>query len=147
MIAFKSAKRIELDFGCNAVPIPCNCPYEYWDGDKMEGRGLLSMKHLAVQAGLGSLGKNTLFIHRRFGNLLTLGVILTDLELHSDPLSRNLCITDCRKCIEACPVSAIEDGSVNQKLCREHTYGKTARGFDTVDCNRCRIICPLNKGS
>ena len=30
-------------------------PYEHWDSDKLEGRGLLSMKHMAVQAGLGTL--------------------------------------------------------------------------------------------
>lgn len=144
LIAFKSAKWIEQSFHCNAIPIPCDVPYEYWDSEKMEGRGLLSLKHLAVQAGLGLMGKSTLFIHQNFGNMVTLGAILTDMELQSDPLSQNLCIANCRKCIDSCPVNAIDNGTVNQKLCRVHTYGKTARGFDTVDCNQCRIVCPLN---
>lgn len=143
-VAFKSAKKIEDSFRCTAVPIPCDSPYEYWDSDKMEGRGLLSMKHLAVQAGLGSIGKNTLFMNRHFGNMVTLGAILTDLELQSDTLLESICIDQCRKCIESCPVSAIDNGSVNQKACREHTYGKSKRGFDTVDCNRCRTVCPMN---
>lgn len=146
LIAFKSAKMIEQNFRCNAIPLPCDVPYEYWDSDKMEGRGLLSLKHIAVQAGLGSMGKNTLFIHRHFGNMVTLGAILTDLELPSDALSENLCIADCSICIDSCPVHALEDGSVNQKLCREQTYRKTARGFNTVDCNQCRIICPHSCG-
>lgn len=144
IISLKSAKMIEKGFNCIAVPIPCDSPYEYWDSDKMEGRGLLSMKHIAVQAGLGSLGKSSLFISRRYGNMVTLGAILTNLDLQSDTLSEDNCISNCRKCIEACPVQAIDDGVVNQGLCRKNTYGKTERGFDTVDCNRCRTVCPMN---
>lgn len=143
-IAFQSAKKIEDGFGCIAIPMPCDIPYEYWDSDQMEGRGLLSMRHLAVQAGLGSIGKNNLLINQRFGNMVTLGAILTDLELPSDALSENMCMDSCRKCVEACPVNALGNGCVNQRLCREHTFGKTERGFDTVECNRCRVVCPMN---
>ena len=143
-IAFKSAKKIEGTFRCIAVPIPCDSPYEYWDSEKSEGRGLLSMKHAAIQAGLGSLGKNTLFMNKHFGNMVTLGAILTNLELPSDMISEGICITGCNKCVKACPVKAIENGTVNQKLCRKNTYGKTERGFDTVDCNICRTLCPVN---
>ncbi|MDR2470184.1 MAG: hypothetical protein LBD27_06885, partial [Tannerella sp.] len=75
--------------------------------------------------------------------MLTIGAILSDLELTSDPLSESVCMEKCRKCINACPVDAIESGFVNQKLCRTYTYGKTKRGFDTVDCNRCRTVCPV----
>jgi predicted O-methyltransferase YrrM len=50
------------------------------------------------------------------------------------------------KGIVSCPANAIENGTVNQKLCRTHTYGKTKRGFDTVDCNRCRTVCPMCYG-
>ena len=39
------------------------------------------------------------------------------------------------------------DGSVDQKRCRINTYGKTARGFDTVDCNNCRTVCPMRFGN
>jgi epoxyqueuosine reductase QueG len=143
-IAFLSAKKIEKEFSCIAVPIPCDGPYEYWDNEKMEGRGLLSMKHIALKAGLGSLGKNTLLMNEKLGNLLTLGAILTDLELESDPIPKSCCAPECRLCIEACPVDAIKSGSIDQKLCRVNTYGKTERGFDTVDCNRCRTVCPIN---
>jgi len=102
------------------------------------------MKHAAVQAGLGSLGKNTLFISKHYGNMVILGAILTNLTLPSDMVSENICITNCNKCAESCPVQAIANGTVNQKLCRENTYNKTERGFDTVDCNKCRVVCPIN---
>lgn len=143
-IAFKSAKEIEKHCRCVAVPLPCDGPYEYWDSGNMEGRGLVSMKHIAVQAGLGSLGKSSLFLSKQYGALMTLGAILTNLDLPSDALTESLCIPNCRKCVDACPVHAIQNGAVNQKLCRNHTYGKTERGFNTVDCNACRIVCPMN---
>ncbi|WKY42819.1 hypothetical protein Q5O14_09015 [Eubacteriaceae bacterium ES2] len=51
------------------------------------------------------------------------------MELEEDPLCENICIDGCQKCIDSCPVQAIEKGSVNQKSCRAHTYGKTERDF------------------
>lgn len=145
-ISFHTAKVIEKAYDCVAVPLPCDSPYEFWESDTLRGRGLLSMKHAAVLSGLGTLGKNTLFLHPVFGNLLTIGALLTDLDLPSDPLCEQLCIPGCTKCLDACPVHAIESGQVNQEACRLYTYGKTARGFDTVDCNRCRTVCPLKYG-
>lgn len=145
-IAFKAAKIIERRFNCTCVPIPCDSPYEYWDEESRTGRGLISMKHTAVAAGLGTLGKSTLLLNRQFGNLLTVGAILTDLDLPSDEMSESLCIPSCTKCIDSCPAGAICDGTVNQKLCRNHTYGTNKRGFGTTDCNICRVVCPMKYG-
>lgn len=145
-VALKAAKELEKRFGCFAVPLPCDSPYEYWDSDTFTGRGLISMKHAAVFSGLGSLGKNTLLINPVYGNLLTIGAILTDLELESDELCSDLCINCCTRCLDSCPVHAIQNGSVNQKLCRNYAYGETERGFSTVECNRCRSVCPLKYG-
>ena len=143
-ISFSIAKYLEQTYNCKAIPIPCDSPYEYWDAGNMEGRGILSMKHIAMKAGLGSIGKNSLFACREYGNAVTLGCVLSDLELASDNVMQKLCVDGCNRCEESCPASAIRGGFVNQKKCREHTYGKTARGFDTVDCNVCRTVCPLN---
>lgn len=142
-VALQGAKRLEEELGATAVPLPCDAPYEYWEKETLTGKGLLSMKHSAVLAGLGTLGKNSLLIHPKYGNLLTLGAILTDLELRSDALCEEVCIRGCRRCVDACPVHAIHNGIVDQSLCRPHSYGKTARGFETVDCNRCRVVCPV----
>jgi epoxyqueuosine reductase len=145
-IAFKAAKEIERRFGGFAVPLPSDGPYEYWDQEKMEGRGLISMKHAAVLAGIGTLGKNTLLLNEKFGNMLTPGAVLSDLDLDSDPQAENICLENCDLCIKNCPVQALGGKSVNQKKCRLNTYGKTARGFATVDCNKCRMICPMRFG-
>lgn len=145
-ISFLASKRIEEQLGGNAVPIPCDGPNEYWEPENLTAKGMISMKHTAVLCGLGQLGKSSLLLNPIFGNRLTVGAILTDLELKSDELSENICIAGCTKCEDACPVRAIQNQQVNQKLCRPNTYGKTARGFGTVNCNQCRSVCPMRLG-
>lgn len=145
LIALKSAKLAEKEFGAVFVPLPCDSPYDYWEADALKGKGMISMKYAAVKCGLGSVGKNSLLINPEFGNRLTVGAVLTELELEPDPIMEELCIPECKKCIEACPVGAInESRQVEQSLCRIHAYGSNARGFDTVDCKRCREACPYS---
>lgn len=139
---FKLSKEIEEQFACHAIPLPCNTPYEYWDAEKLTGKGLLSMKHVGEACGLGEIGKSTLLLNRKFGNRLVLGAVLTNLTLQSDPLETGICVSTCSICKDNCPVNAIKDGYVDQKLCRPYAYGKTERGFNTTDCNLCRAFCP-----
>lgn len=146
-IAFHTAKHIEEHYGGFAVPLPSDGPYDYWDAEKMHGRGLISMKHAAAAAGLGKLGKNTLLLNSKYGNMLILGALLTDLDLASDPPANSICIEDCNLCISNCPVGALDSSPVNQKSCRTNTYCTNARGFDTVNCNKCRTICPMKYGT
>ncbi len=145
-ICLLAAKKLEKEFKAVAVPMPCDGPYEYFDKETLTGKGLISMKHAAVLAGLGEIGKNSLLINPQYGNLLTIGAVLVDLNLESDELCENICIKGCTRCIQKCPVHAIEDKKVNQALCRKNTYRKTSRGFDTVCCNLCRIVCPMRYG-
>ncbi|MDF2595779.1 MAG: hypothetical protein K0R69_2120 [Clostridia bacterium] len=133
--------------GGTAVPLPCDSPYEYWDSERLEGRGLLSMRHAALSAGLGSMGKNTLIINKTFGNMVNIGALLTDLALESDPPAEDLCRKECQICLKACPSKALSNAAVNQKLCRQHTYTTNGRGFEVCNCNRCRILCPLALGT
>lgn len=145
-IAFKAAKEIERLRGGYAVPLPADSPYEYWDAEKLEGRGLISMKHAAVLAGLGTLGKSTLLLNEKFGNLLTVGAVLTELDLDSDPPAESICIEGCNICIKNCPAQALDGHKADQQKCRQNTYGTNARGFSTVNCNRCRVVCPMRFG-
>ncbi|MBP7460631.1 MAG: epoxyqueuosine reductase [Candidatus Delongbacteria bacterium] len=145
-IALLTAREMERQYGGYAVPLPSDTPCEYWDADNMEARGLISMKHAAVWAGLGTLGKSTLLLNEQYGNTLTLGAVLSELDLPSDPPAVNLCLENCRLCLDHCPSGALTGEGVIQRKCRLHTYGTTARGFDTVNCNICRIICPMRFG-
>lgn len=135
---------VEIEkLGGIAVPVPSDSPYEYWDNDKKEGRGVLSMKHAAVLAGIGCMGKNTLIINKKFGNMINIGTVLTNLDLKSDQLAENLCIENCRKCLDECPQKALDGVTIIQKLCRERSHGRNEKGFDVCNCNRCRMICPM----
>ena len=145
-IVLHTAKWMEAEYGCTCVPLPSDAPNEYWDAKTKTAKGLLSMKHLAVGCGLGQIGKSSLLLNSKYGNRLNLGGLLTNLKLQSDEIAEGICIPGCTVCIDHCPSHAIQNGTVIQKLCREQTYGKTARGFDTVDCNRCRSLCPRRNG-
>jgi epoxyqueuosine reductase QueG len=140
-IALLTAVEIE-NLGGIAVPLPSDTPYDYWERETLTGKGLISMRHAAVRAGLGSIGKNTLVINETYGNMLNFGAVLTDLELRPDELSRELCTQNCRRCIDACPQHALDGTTANQSLCRPYAYGSNDRGFGIVNCNRCRLACP-----
>jgi len=140
------ARQIEQESGGFAVPIPCDLAGA-WDEKTLTAHGIVSVKHLAVQAGIGFMGKNTILCNERFGNLMTVGAILLSIDLPSDALCKNYCPPKCHICIDNCPAHAIrEDGTVDQALCRPIAYGKTFRGYGTVECNRCRMLCPLRFG-
>ncbi len=145
-IAFAACRKLEAQ-GITCVPVPCDGPYEHWEPERLHGRGVLSMRHAAVLAGIGSMGKNTLVMNRRFGNRLNIGAFLTDLSLESDPRAEELCIANCRRCLDACPQNALDGVTVRQDLCRPHTYGVNGRGFSVCNCNRCRTVCPFAKGT
>lgn len=139
---------LELEtLGCRAVPIPSDEPYDYWDETRRHGQGILSLKHAAVRAGLGQMGKNTLLLNEQFGNLLWLGAVLADKELASDPVADyQVCIADCRLCLDACPAHALNGLSVEQRKCREVSAKCTEGGGGVLICNLCRKICPRHRG-
>jgi epoxyqueuosine reductase len=126
-----------------AIPIPAAEPYEYWDDARRHGRGILSLKHAAEIAGLGRIGKNTLLINEKFGNRLWLGAVVTDLELQPDPPAKQLCVGTCVKCLEACPQSALDGVTIDQKKCREIVGSCSEGGGWYYACFKCRIACPF----
>ncbi|MBI5114858.1 epoxyqueuosine reductase [Candidatus Poribacteria bacterium] len=102
--------------GHPSVPLGAYLPLlmregKYW--------GIVSLKHAAVRAGLGTMGKNTLLINEEFGNRLRLGGVLTTAPLPAgNPLPKSLCIQDCQTCVEVCPVQALNgQGGISQYKC------------------------------
>jgi epoxyqueuosine reductase len=135
--------------GGEAMPVPADAPYLYWNADQQEGRADLSHRHAAVLAGLGSLGKSAMLLTPEFGNRVNLASVLTNVPLAGDPLIRNdLCIPDCDRCVNACPANAIKgDGTVIQKECRKFHSVTTPRGFKLFACWECRKVCPVDGSS
>ena len=145
-ISFHVSGELETE-GVVSVPIPSAEPYEYWDAGRNHGRGILSLKHAGVLAGLGVFGKNTLLINEKFGNMIWLGAILMSIDLEPDPIaSYEGCISGCTVCIDSCPQHALDGITIDQKLCRERSISYTYGGGWVLSCNICRKICPYHKG-
>ncbi|MFW9828837.1 MAG: epoxyqueuosine reductase [Candidatus Thorarchaeota archaeon] len=131
----------ELDITC--IPIPSDDPYEHWEQDRLYGRAILSLRHAGYLAGLGVLGKNTLLINEKYGNMLQLGAVLVNMDLKGDNIARyEGCIPDCQICLDSCPQKALDGFTVNQKACRQHSIYKTEKGYILKRCNLCRKKCP-----
>ncbi len=134
-------------FGIGSVPVPSDDPSEYWEPDRSYARGILSLRHAGWLAGLGVLGKNTLLINDRLGNMMQLGALLLDIDLEGDPIATfEACKKDCRLCIESCPQSALDGKTVDQKACRPLSNYTSERGFLLKKCWECRRVCPNHGG-
>lgn len=145
-ITFQISSELEELGGC-AVPIPSTEPYDYWDNSRRHGQGILSLKHAAEQAGLGQIGKNTLLINDRLGNMLWLGAVLLDKELEPDLMaSYQACLPDCRICLDSCPANALNGITIEQSKCRAVSAKYTEGGGGVYACNLCRKLCPQHAG-
>lgn len=116
---------------------------------------------LAVQAGIGWFGKNSLIIHRRFGTFFLLSGILTTADIErregieaNYPDRMNRCGT-CSRCIEACPTGAItEPFVVDARLCLSYHLIESKEPIPQnireknpgyiFGCDRCQDVCPHN---
>jgi len=89
-LGFSLMKKLD-DLGFSASPLPTYLPVPM----KQETKGMvaeLSLRHIAYEAGLGTMGKNRLLITRQFGPRVRFGAILTDAPLSADkPASENFC--------------------------------------------------------
>ena len=145
-ITFQLASKMESLDLC-AIPIPATEPYEDWDDGRRHGQGILSLKHAAVQAGLGKLGKNTLLVNKQLGNMLLLGAVISNKDFESDPLADyQICSAECRLCLNSCPVNALNGTSIEQRKCRSVCSKSSEGGGFVYACNLCRKLCPQHQG-
>lgn len=134
------------DKGIGAAMIPSDDPYEHWEPERSYGRAILSLRHAGWLAGLGFLGRSTLLINEKFGNMIQLGAVAINEEVEPDTITDGQCPVDCRLCIENCPAEALDGKTVNQSLCRPLSNSKNLKGYTIKKCNICRSICPLALG-
>ncbi|RJP17227.1 MAG: epoxyqueuosine reductase [Candidatus Abyssobacteria bacterium SURF_5] len=142
LLTLEISRSLELS-GIGAVPIPSDDPYEHWEPNRSYGRAILSLRHAGYLAGLGILGKNTLLINDRYGNMIQLGAVLLDVDLAGDPLAiYEACPQSCRLCIDSCPAGALDGETVNQHLCRPLSIFRNEKGYLLKKCYECRAVCP-----
>lgn len=134
------AKRIKKD-GYKTKAISASGG-KWVDGDgRKEQFGHISLKHAAEIAGLGVIGKNCLLTNPQYGNLLWLSAVLTDADLAPDEKPQFTMCDNCNKCIEACPVGALDDPeSFGKEECSKF-FTIEDRKFK-IKCFLCRTICP-----
>lgn len=132
--------------GVTAIPAPSE-PYNYWDNETMTGKGILSLKHAGELAGLGVIGDNSLLNNPKYGNLIRLSAILTNLKLTpSKKTDYALNCANCQICINSCPVNAITNGTVNQYKCRIQSQVCNPKNEMLISCKLCRSSCPYMVG-
>mgnify|MGYP002287175547 FL=1 len=115
-------------------------------------QGRFSHKQAACAAGLGVIGKSSLFLHHRFGPRVRLATLFTDCPFPvENALPASLC-GSCRKCVDSCPSGAIlgpewVPGMPRKLLfdpekCSQHMkrqYQHIGRG---AVCGICMRVCP-----
>lgn len=143
-IALDFCIRMERE-GAICVPVPTN--EEQLDPETGRYRSIVSQKHAAQAAGLGTIGRHSLLITPEFGSMVWLGCVLTELELEPDPLLEPVC-DGCGLCVEACPANALEGDEVDQPVCFGHAFGDNPvhKNWE-ISCHACRDVCPHNLGS
>ncbi|MEW6033803.1 MAG: hypothetical protein AB1603_02990 [Chloroflexota bacterium] len=116
------------EHGHKAAVIPHSSPVEM----NRETKGLLgniSLRHAAVGAGLGMIGRNRLLMTEKWGPRVRLGAVVTDAPLVPDkPAVVNYC-DDCGICIQACPAGALESHTLKDAikcLSKQQVHGLAA---------------------
>jgi epoxyqueuosine reductase len=164
-LALKLCNFIESQENYLAVPIPTFAPLVY---EEFMPWGVLSLKHAAVNAGLGAFGKSGLMYHPKHGSLLRLGAVVTSASLPVDPMiEKDPCPKKCKACQEVCPSGAFDsDGNFKKDVCLAYSTKhaiypialRDEKGLKHIEriintagynywltCNECLRVCPLNR--
>lgn len=117
-------------------------------------RSVIPLKLAAIRAGLGWQGKNSLLISRKYGSYLALGGIITDAELKTDQQVETDHCGNCRRCQEACPISALDQPyKLKKNRCLSYLLQSGYLPEDAIsvmenrvgDCEICQDVCPWNR--
>ena len=123
------------------------------DGWNYKGR--YSHKKAACLAGLGSIGRNSLFLHYEYGSFVRLGTIFTNCQFDvADVEIKDVC-SGCDLCVKACPAKAIKGVDWYPGIPREEIFDPEACSnfmktkFQKIGrgavCGICMSVCPMNK--
>ncbi|MCC9657945.1 tRNA epoxyqueuosine(34) reductase QueG [Rhodopirellula halodulae] len=116
----------------------------------------LMEREVAVLAGLGWRGKNTLLLNKQLGSYFFLSCILVDVVLPTDqPHEGHHCGT-CTACLDACPTDAFpEPGVMDARRCISYLTIEQSElpeeslrsgiGDWLFGCDICQEVCPWNR--
>ncbi len=118
--SYHLARYLEKEFAAQAVTLPYSYPMAI--GKSKLPMGIVSLRHAALAAGLGSLGRHNLFMHPVHGSRVSIFALLCSLPLPTDsPLTEDLCV-DCGLCVSQCPAGALnEPGRTDVMRCMQNS--------------------------
>jgi reductive dehalogenase len=121
------------------------------------GNGVGLSIPIAIDAGLGELGRMGLLVTPKFGPRVRLAKVITDMPLLPDLPIRfgvtEFCET-CMLCAEHCPSGSISEGpqtwrggsrSNNAGVFKWYITPETCFDFNGFSCSNCKRVCPFTK--
>ncbi|MCM1363789.1 MAG: epoxyqueuosine reductase [Faecalibacterium sp.] len=120
------------------------------DGWNYNGR--YSHKKAAVLAGLGTIGKSSMFLHKKYGASVRLGTVFTNCEFDVNDVKPISICGKCTKCVDACPSGAIKgtewtigctrDDMFDPQKCSEYMKKQFKHIGRGAVCGICMKVCP-----
>lgn len=132
--------RLSRSLGYKAIPMPAaNVPT-----DQRYLHSILSYKHAAEAAGIGTIGRHSLLITPEFGPRVRLACLLTEAALSPAKRSSESFCDGCNRCIQACPAQALSEPegdhpyAINRYACFAFRGG-------AGPCSECMRVCPVGR--
>ena len=107
--------------------------------DRLPPDVICSVRLIAAGCGLGEIGYSKVFLTKKFGPRVRLGLIFTDCELESDPImdTGSICL-HCGACVRECPGNAIPPVNETGKRLTVD-FGEKSVWYGDVRMGRCTL--------
>lgn len=125
-IGYRLSRYLESK-GYEGIAIPAFNPIEM----TAESKGMvgdLSLRHAAVSAGMGFIGRNNLLITPQYGPRVRLGAVVTNAKLDATKGNIKDRCGSCNICMENCPAKAISGKTVDIRRCARFVGGPAGLG-------------------
>ncbi len=116
-----------------------------------------SHKKVASLAGLGGVGKNSLFLHKKYGARVRLGTLFTDCPFEYEEKPYISPCIECDLCVKSCPSGAItgklwQIGTEREEVfdparCSEYMKKEFKNIGRGAVCGICMKVCPIAGGN